>query len=223
MSSKWFWGLLVVFLVGGLSAGVLYRRFRIFEGRGEQQGESTGQVENPPVQTFGSLLLTYSSPPLGGEMHIPAVVMNKLTIEDYKLDVVEVKGKENPVLNLSVSFDYQGGTRKLTIPVVEKILARRSGAQGKEELGTLSVVDINLEKGKPVNLALAYISKENVIKKNELIQFCEDAQYESCLIAISLGFGDEPIDFESYLQSILENRETAKTDYKFVFPSAITF
>ena len=46
MSNKWFWGLLVLFVVGGLSAGILYRRYRILQEQPLAQDTRSAKVDS---------------------------------------------------------------------------------------------------------------------------------------------------------------------------------
>lgn len=208
MSNKWFWGLLVLFIVGGLSAGLLFRRYRLLQ---EQPKQPQTQVQSPAVQNFVSPLLTYSIPNPQEKEYYRAVVLNNLTLEDFSLDEVELKGEKKPVLNLVVTFNYKGKDRRLTVPVVDSI---RFGE------GDKSVNELNLNKGDNINLALLYLPKENRIEKSELVGFCE-SYFPLCSMYIELGFGDTKVDFGSYLESALGNQETARLDYKVAFPSAL--
>lgn len=212
MSKKWFWVLLVIFIVGGFTSGLLYRRYRTLL---TQKPAKTP----PPAQNFGSVVITSAVP--SSNQKIYSVVVNGLIVEDLSLETVEVKGEKRPLLNLVVSFDYQGASRKLTIPVVENILLIRLGINGFGEGEVKSVESLNLKKGALVNVGFRYIPKEGTVKKRELAKYCSQIDYQLCLRYIELGFGDESIDFNVYLEKILRDQKTAKIDYKFVFPNTV--
>ena len=214
MSKKWFWVLLVIFIVGGFASGLLYRRYRTLL---TQKPAKTP----PPAQNFGSAIITYSSANPNQKEYLRTVVINKLTVEDFSLDVVEVKGEKKPLLNLVVSFNYQGKDRKLIIPIVDDILLRKVGPVDFEEGEVKSVESLNLKKGALVNVAFSYIPKEKSVKKKELSEFCGRTDYRACLMYIEFGFGDNPVDFDAYLQNVLGKQDTAQLDYKVSFPNTI--
>lgn len=214
MSNKWFWVLLVVFIVGGFTSGLLYRRYKVLVTQKPSE-------PRPPTQNFGSAVLTFSNPPPDRKEFLRSVVLNKLTVEDFNLDVIEVDGEKKPVLDLTISFDYQGKTRQLVIPIVDNILFSESGSQGFEKGEFVSVVSLNLEKGRMINVGFSYLPKESTTKRKGLVKYCGQADYQLCLKYIELGFGDNPVDFNAYLQSALGKQDTAQLDYKVSFPNTI--
>ena len=214
MSNKWFWVLLVVFIVGGFTSGLLYRRYKVLVTQKPSE-------PRPPTQNFGSVVLTFSNPPLNQKEYLRTVVLNKLTVEDLSLETVGAKGEKKPLLNLIVSFNYQGKDRRLIIPIVDDILLREPGPEKFEEGEVKSVASLNLEKGRLINVAFSYIPKENSVKKKELSEFCERTDYKACLMYIELGFGDESIELNSYLESIFKDSDEAFVNYTLVFPNTI--
>jgi len=207
----------VIFVVGGTISGLLYRRYNLLLRQLRQQS-----TEPPPqVQNFGSAVLTFSNSPSSQKEYLRTVVLNKLTVEDFSLDVVEVKGEKKPFINLSVSFNYQGKDRRVVIPIVDDILLRKPGPEQFEEGEVTSVASLNLEKGRLINVAFSYLPIETTVKKQELVVFCERTDYKECLMYIELGFGGESIEFNSYLESIFKDSDEASVDYTLVFPNTI--
>ena len=175
-------------------------------------------IEKPAAS--GEIIITYSDPGRSKET-LRAVVLSRLVVEDFELDVVEVGGEKKPLLNLNVSFKYNGKDRYLTIPIVDNISFRRWIDKGFKNEGEKSTASLNLEKGNTVNVALFYIPKDVSSDKEVVNKFCRETQYRLCLMYIDLGFGDKPIDFGTYLESVLLVQETAALDYKIAFPDSI--
>jgi len=161
------------------------------------------------------MITTYSNPGRTKEI-LRSVVLNKLTVEDSSFDVIELGGERKPLLNLTVSFDYQGVNRKLTIPVVENILLKKLAFNDFDEGELISVASLNLKKGTLVNVAFSYIPEES-----ELIKFCEARSYQLCLMYIELEFGDELVDFSTYLDRTLNNQNAPRLNYTIAFPNTV--
>ena len=183
MFKKWFWGLIVLFLVGGVSVGFLYRRFKFLS---ESQSKSQPSTPNqaPSAQDSGATVLTFSNPSSEQKELLRSVVLNKLTIKDFTLDAIELGEKSRSVLNLLVSFEYLGELKELTIPIVDSISSNKRGPQGFEEGEDVSVTNLTLEKGGIVNVGFSYIPKETTIAKDELVEFCQKTDYQLCFMYI---------------------------------------
>jgi len=152
--SKWFRLLLVVFVAVGLAAGFLYLRYRVLLTQQPAEplsGETARSARQG--QNFGSAIVTYSGPNPGQKEYLRTAVLNTLVVEDLSL--------EGALLNLTVSFDYQGVNRKLTIPVVENILLKKLAFNDFDEGELISVASLNLKKGTLVNVAFSYIPEES--------------------------------------------------------------
>ena len=214
MSTKWLWGVLITFVVVGLASGILYFRYRTLITK-------LPPSELAPRDSISdSLLITHSKANPNQKEYLRTSLLNKLKIEDFNFEEIEVGGESKTVLNLEVSFIYQGRDRKLTITFVDSVLVRKLSPQGIEDEGVISVANLNLAKQQGVNVGLSYIPAGISTTKEELKAYCSEKSNEICLNYLDLGFGEKPIDFNKYLDEILMN-EDAIIDYKVTIPSSL--
>lgn len=207
-------GIAVTLAISAISLLILYF--------GKLRPLKTGEVKYPlrNQEAFDEVVITHPDPSSRQKEILSSVILNKLTFEGSSLGVIEVGGESKAVMSLVVSFDYQGKSRRLTIPIVETISLSKAGPQGFEEGEVTSVTNINLEKGKTVNVGFSYIPIEEPVQKSKLVEFCGKRQYKLCLMYLELGFGDSPTDFNTYLENTFEDKE-AVVDYKIAYPNTL--
>lgn len=183
------------------------------------------ESEGTPIPDITEELFVSISNPQRRKVFIQTATLNKLILEDFSLDVVDVDGEKKPVLSLVVAFKSEGRNLRLTIPVVDSVLYRDYGQVGPEvpEEGTfVNVASLNLERGRLINVTLGYIPTENPVTIEDLLIFCEQIGNKACPAYIALGFGKGPIDFNSYFRNLFTNNDEAAIDYNFAFPTYIT-
>lgn len=212
MSNRWFWIILIIFVAVGTITGFLYWRY-------------TNLLNSQPnlIDTLetDSLLITDSKPNPNQKEYLHSSILNRLTVEKWESEELVIDGEKKLVLNLVVSFKYEGENKTLTIPFIESVLFRKLGPLGLEDIGITSVDTIRIEKGSIIDVSLSYIPLEDPVSKDELINYCNERNNEICLNYLGLGFGDEPIDFNAYLQEILTGIENQVIDYKVFIPSSL--
>lgn len=218
MSSRWFWGLLVLFLVAGIGAGLLYRRYKGLL--------NTRLTESKPaVQTFGSVVITDTRSGPATDWVIKSAVINKLVVDSYELDVIELGRERTPVLKTRFLFDYDGKQKALSVDLFEGItyleVSPGTGEDGVSEKKDVRLADIKLNKGDPVNLSVSYVPVPGPDSVDEVRSKCELINNLVCLRLIEAGFGRSPIDFDEYLKGLLANSDEVVLDYKKVIPRAI--
>lgn len=215
MSSKWFWGILIIFFVGGIVAGLLYFRYKNLTSK------HVSSELAPRDRTLDSLVITHSKPNPYQKEYLRTSLLNKLKIKDFGLEDIEVNGVKKPILNLEVAFNYQGNDRKLTISFIDTVFFRKLTPQGIEDEGVISVANLNLEKEKTVNVGLSYIPVGNSTTKKDLNVFCTETSNEICLNYLEFGFGEKPIDFSTYFEEILANEDAVNINNKVLIPSSL--
>ena len=208
--------LLLIIVILVISAGVLYF--------GRLRTLTTEEAPRPPekYQEPGEVIITYSVSAPNQKEILRTVGLNGISVEDLSYDEIEIKGEKKTLLNLTVSFKYIGKDRTLTIPIIDSIYFRGLTSQESESLDSESIDQLDFGKGTLINFGLAFLPKENVVQKEEVIKFCESLSHKGCLVYIELGFGDKQVDFEEYLRKVLEGQDGPKIDYTLAFPNIIT-
>lgn len=196
-----------------ISAGILYF--------GRLRTLTTEEAQRPPEKTQapGELIITYSKPSPNQKDLLRSVVLNGITVEDLIYDEIEIKGEKKSLLNLTVSFNYIGKDRTLTIPIIDSIYFRELVEEGSQDLNTVSVDYLNLAEGMIINLGLAFVPRESSAQKEDIIEFCETLSHKGCLLYVKQGFGDKPVDFGEYFEEVLGGQDSSRIDYTKVFPN----
>ena len=218
MSNKWFWVLLVLFLVGGLSAGLLFRRYKNLLNRRLAEPEKV-------VQYLGSVVITDSESSPAIDFVIKSAVINGLAVDSYETEVVELGGESFPVIKVDFLFNLNGRQKRLSANLFSGItyleVFPNSDNDSVNEKREARISDIKLNRGDLVNLSVSYIPIPGPDSVGEVRSKCELMGDNVCLKLLNAGFGKEPIDFGEYLEALFANSDEGVLDYKKVIPRAI--
>ena len=181
-----------------------------------------GSDFEPVQEVLNSLVLTFPSDKPSSTKRLGVVTFNKLIISDYSLASIEAENQSFPVLNIIVSFNFAGKNRKLSFPIVSSIYYREIGEQNSDDY-LINVIDLSrkLRKGGNINLSLTYLSSEGDLTKEDFIKMCQTGNSEMCPTYLKLGFGNNPIEVNSYLENIYREKENVMLDSTTLIPTTI--
>lgn len=203
--------ILGTFFLLALVVGILY--FKLFSKPRGGVGEAPKTAQEP-----GEIILSGSDP--NPEEVLRTSIINLVTVDEVTVEEVDLAGETRLRFNLTLAFNYQGSSYRLSVPVIGSIGMYESEKGESRDMGVLAVSSLALEKGDVVNLAFSYISEEAQSSKEEVVVFCEILNNDVCLKYIELGFGDKPINFDTYLSETL-GQESSVWDYTVAFPNTI--
>lgn len=206
--------LLSLVVVLSLAAGVLY--FYLIDPLGRKRDTSERSINQPA----GELLVTHSKP-ISRNVPLRLAVLNTLEVVRTKLSPTGPEASDSFILELTVKAASGREERELTIPILGSIEIQQGGVTADIEENKVSVSEVELEEGDVVNVALAYVPREEEWGRDEVASYCEGTGHEDCLRYVNVGFGEEPVEFDSYLEEVF-NSDMKRIDYKVAFPNFIT-
>lgn len=214
MGKRWFSLILAAFfLLLLLLAGFLFFRLR-----SSRTPELTPiDIENREVPgEVGAYVPPPSGriPGFGG--NIGSATVTRFSLESAEDRDFEVDGVIYPAVDLNLSFTSEGQRKLLLVTLVDKI----SYSEPQRDIKTeeLSVSEIDFENGSRVDLVFEYIPKESPTNREAIAHLCELMNSGSCRLAFNSGFGNNPLNFSDYFDSMYEGGNTAEVDYGFLFP-----
>jgi|SRR3989344_2359134 len=208
--------LIIIFVILVVSAGILYFVFILPEQR--------QKLEPYPVKPSepGEVILTYSEAQPNQKEYLRTAILNGVTIEDFNFTEADINGQMKSLLNLTISFNYKGVSRKLTVPIVESIALMIKTKTGFDEKGQVNINSLNLKKGGLVNVAFSFVPNGSEVAKEDIIKYCKERDLRLCIAYIDLGFGSYPVNFDNFLIELL-SKGNPETDYRVAFPNTISF
>jgi hypothetical protein len=178
-------------------------------------GEEVGKEQALVVDTTGKVDISETSRVDEATIPFKEAVLNKIWVEEVNFSSIDADGQDEDQIELTFRFLDGEVERKVTVPLLGEVYYGEQVIAGtetyNEEKGLTKVSEIPFEKGNLLTLSIAYIPEAK--KPADFTKYCSQSSYPICNIHPSLGFGQNPVNFEEYFRRVYEVNGTLSSSY----------